>query len=75
MYIPSSNFQEPQQVEIICTMTGEAYVHLENDDPRLADPNISRGGIETLPTRFHQHPIVTNQGNNQFHISFLPNTP
>jgi hypothetical protein len=67
MYIPSSHFEEPEQ-EIVCLLTGESYVYLEDNGLSIIDPKYLEGAIEQLPERFFQHPWAVNKGNNQVKI-------
>lgn len=67
MYIPSKHFENPEQ-EIICLLTGESYVYLEENDLSLIDPKYQEGAIEELPQRFYQHPLAVNKGNGQIKI-------
>jgi hypothetical protein len=57
MYILSRHFENPEQ-EIVCPLTGEAYVYLEGNDLTLIDPKYHDGAIEVLPRRFSQGAIL-----------------
>lgn len=72
MYIPAQNFDEPQEQEIVCLMTGESYVYLEGNDLSLIDPKYHNGSIETLPGRFYKSHWVVNRGNGQIRVFFSP---
>jgi hypothetical protein len=67
MYILSSHFEEPEQ-EVVCLLTGESYVHLEDNGLSIIDPKYLEGAVESLPERFFQHPWAVNKGNNQVKI-------
>ena len=63
MYIPSQNIPNSPQ-EIICPMTGESYVFMEN----VTDPNLLNGALERLPNRFFQRPFCIKQADGQLRI-------
>lgn len=57
MYIPSKHFENPEQ-EILCPLTGEAYVHLDGNDLSMIDAKYHEGAMEVLPRRFSQGVIL-----------------
>jgi hypothetical protein len=67
MYTPSHNVENPE-VEIVCLMSGESYVHIEGNDRSIIDPKLKDGAIDTLPLRFFKQPFVVNKGNGQIRV-------
>ena len=68
MYIPTKNFDTPQEQEIVCLLTGESYVYLEGDDTTLIESKYLDGATETLPLRFHSTPWVIRNNQGQIRV-------
>ena len=68
MYIPSSNFNEEQEQEVVCLLTGERYVYFEDSEKSIIDPKLLNGAIDVLPERFHYNPFVVHKGNGQVRV-------
>jgi hypothetical protein len=68
MYVPAANFEEEQDQEILCVLTGERYVHLQGDEKSIIDPKMLAGAVETLPDRFYFTPFVVHKGNGQVRV-------
>ena len=68
MFVPTQNFESPQDQEIVCLMTGESYVHLEGGDLSLIDPKYHNGAIDVLPTRFFKQPWIIRKGDGQIRV-------
>ncbi len=68
MYIPSSNFETPQDQEIVCVLTGESYVHIEGHDLSIIDPKYHKDSLDTLPARFFSMPWVIRNGHGQIRV-------
>lgn len=64
MYVLSKHFENPEQ-EIICPLTGEAYVYVEVNSETPLDEKYQEGALETLPRRFYQAPVIFNKGGGQ----------
>jgi len=69
MYILSKHFENPEQ-EIICILTGEAYVYVEVSEDKPLDEKYKEGALETLPRRFSQSPVaIFNKGGGRIEVS------
>lgn len=68
MYIPADNFEEEQEQEIVCLITGERYVYLEGNNLSIIEPKYLKGAIESLPTRFYKTPFIKRNGNGQIRV-------
>lgn len=68
MYVPAQSFDEEQDVEIVCLLTGERYVHLQGNDTTLLDPKYTVGAIDALPPRFYKTPFVLRSPDGQVRV-------
>lgn len=67
MYTPSHNITNPE-VEIVCVLTGESYVHIEGEEDSIIDPKLFEGGVDILPERFFRAPWVIKSHNGQMRV-------
>jgi hypothetical protein len=68
MYTPSSNFSEEQEIEIVCLMTGESYIHLSGDEKTVMDPKLAQGSVDCLPPRFYKTPFIRRYPDGQVRV-------
>lgn len=69
MYIPSKNFETPQDQEIFCPLTGESYVYMECDSLSAIDSRYHDGALEVLPQRFYQQAIIMRRPDGNISVS------
>lgn len=68
MYVPVQCFENEQDVEIVCLLTGESYVHLQGNDTTLVHPKHTVGAIDALPPRFYKTPFVLRSPDGQVRV-------
>ena len=68
MYVLSKHFENPEQ-EIICPLTGEAYVYVQVSAETPLDEKYQEGALETLPRRFYQKPHLFYKGEGQIAVT------
>jgi len=69
MYIPSKNFETPQDQEIFCPLTGESYVYMETESLSALDSKMLDGALEILPQRFSQQAIIIRKPDGNISVS------
>jgi hypothetical protein len=69
MYIPSKNFETPQDQEIFCPLTGESYVYMECDSLSAIEERYHDGALEVLPQRFSQQAIIIRKPDGNISVS------
>jgi hypothetical protein len=65
MYLPSRCIPELAEVEIVCPLTNESYVHVDEAD---LSPELRAEAIERLPNRFFQRPFCVKTKDGQIKV-------
>jgi hypothetical protein len=73
MYIPSKNFDTPQDQELFCPLTGESYVYMECDSLSAIDEKYHNGALELLPQRFFQQAMIMRNADGNISVSVRRN--
>jgi hypothetical protein len=68
MYILAQHFEEEQDQEVVCLITGERYVFLEGDDLTLINPKYHEGALQNLPNRFFKTPFIKRYDSGQIRV-------